>query len=240
MVDVLRLKRYDVGRVLISTERVLDPQYKSTIVEVSGAQLEVLRNLMIYLNRESTFVSEYHTGYYLSPTIAEWDSLLSITANLEEKLMLIYVDDYVCIRDVKAQNTSGGDLVSGGWRTRDVNEETADAAGICDIDSNQITLKQGTYRCRITVPANKVNMHQALLYNVTDTAVVLIGTPSRSDTAHYHMERSLIVGPFTIASEKVFEVRQQGQTTQNVNGMGLPANFTDEVYTIAEFWRTIG
>lgn len=240
MVVVLRSKKYVEGRVLIETDRVLNPQFKSTVVEVSGAQLEILRNLMMYPNQESTFVSTYENQHYLMPTVDEWNILSAVVADLEEKLMLIYVDDYVCIRDVKEQNVPGGDFASGDWRTRDITEELADDAGICTIDGNQITLQAGTYRCSISVPANKVNMHQAQLYNITDDSVTLVGTPSRSDTAHYHMERSWIIGPFTIASQKVFEIQHQCQTTQNSNGLGLPGNFTDEVYTIAEFRRTLG
>ena len=87
MTDVLRRKRYNETRILVETLRLLEPQFGNTIVCVTGAQLELLRNLMTYANRESTFVSAYEAGYYLSPTASEWDSLRSIISDLEDKLM---------------------------------------------------------------------------------------------------------------------------------------------------------
>ncbi len=87
MTDALRRRWYFSGRVLIETARVLDPQFDGAVVALSGAQLEILRNLMMHVNRQSTFVSTYYDRYYLMPTASEWDSLQSIVADLEEKLM---------------------------------------------------------------------------------------------------------------------------------------------------------
>lgn len=240
MVDVLRRREYFEGQVLIETDRILDPQFKSTIVTVSGAQLELLRNLMAYLNRESTFVSQYGDRYYLTPTVSEWDNLLTVVASLEEKLMLVYVDDYVCVRDVKAQNTPGGDFASGAWRTRDINEELADAAAICDINSNQITLSPGTYTCHIAAVANRCSATQVRLYNITDAAVLLLGLNSYHDSSGHYSWPDILTGPFTLTATKVLEVQHRCQTTRNVDGFGVIGNWGDEIYTIAEFWRTIG
>lgn len=87
MTDALRRKRYVESRVLIETGRVLSPQFLDATLYITGAELELLRNMMAYLNRESTFVSEYGDGYYLTPTVAEWDALQAIVAHLEEMLM---------------------------------------------------------------------------------------------------------------------------------------------------------
>lgn len=87
MVDEWRKKTYYRPRVLIDTGRILDSPFEGTLLCVTGAQLELLRNLTQYLHRRSTFASEYDTGYYLAPTNAEWDSLQAIVADLEEELM---------------------------------------------------------------------------------------------------------------------------------------------------------
>lgn len=87
MVDELRRQGYVKSRVLVGTWRVLDPQFDDATVYITGAELEILRNLMAYANRESTFVSAYHGTYYLTPTVGEWDSLRAIVAHLEEILM---------------------------------------------------------------------------------------------------------------------------------------------------------
>lgn len=99
-----RRKDYYKTRVLIDTARVLDPQFKDGLLCITGAQNELLRNLMQYLKRRSTFASEYHPGYYLAPTIAEWDELQAIVADLEETLM--GCDDLVTALQAIAANTA--------------------------------------------------------------------------------------------------------------------------------------
>lgn len=87
MGETWRKKTYYKPRVLISTERILDPQYEDGLLCITGAQLEMLRNLTQYLKRRSTFAEDYHTEYYLSPSTEDWDSIQAIVANLEETLM---------------------------------------------------------------------------------------------------------------------------------------------------------
>lgn len=82
-----RRKAYYDKRVLIDTERILDPQFDDSVLCLTGAQLELIRNLMQYLHRRSTFASEYELGYYLAPTEQEWDNLQVIVADLEDTIM---------------------------------------------------------------------------------------------------------------------------------------------------------
>jgi len=87
MAEAWRRKTYYKTRVLVETERVLNPQHQDALLCISGAQLEMLRNLTQYLRRRSTFVSEYHEGYYFAPDEPDWDALQAIVADLEETLM---------------------------------------------------------------------------------------------------------------------------------------------------------
>lgn len=87
MSEVWRRKTYYKPRVMIETVRILSPQYDDALLCITGAELEMLRNLTQYLKRRSTFVSEYQEGYYLAPSTADWDDVQAIVANLEEKLM---------------------------------------------------------------------------------------------------------------------------------------------------------
>ena len=82
-----RRKSYYDPRVTIETDRVLTPQFADSVLCLTGAQLEMLRNLTAYLKRRSTFVSEYHDGYYLAPTNEQWDALQAIVADLEDTIM---------------------------------------------------------------------------------------------------------------------------------------------------------
>lgn len=87
MSDTWRRKAYYRPRVLIETERVLDPQYPDYLLCITGSQIEMLRNLTQYLHRRSSFVGERFDGYYLAPTNDEWDDIEAIVADLEETLM---------------------------------------------------------------------------------------------------------------------------------------------------------
>jgi len=82
-----RRRKYRYNRVMIETERILDPQFNDAVVFLTGAQIEMLRNVTQYLNRLDTYVSEQFLGYYLAPTVEDYDSILEIVADLEETLM---------------------------------------------------------------------------------------------------------------------------------------------------------
>lgn len=87
MSETWRRKQYYPKRVLIDTARVLDPQFSDSLVCITGAQFEMLRNLTQYLKRRSSFASDYAETHYLAPTNAEWDTIQAIVADLEETLM---------------------------------------------------------------------------------------------------------------------------------------------------------
>jgi len=148
-------------------------------------------------------------------------------------------DAYVCVRDVKAQNVDGGDFTQGAWRTRVINNEQADAAGICTIAANRITLAAGTYRCLISCSAHRVDFHQARLYNTTTAALLLTGTSEVSEDSAYTTNRSFIAGRFTLAGAHVLEVQHRCSFTIAVTGFGQASDFGEEIYTIAEFWREV-
>lgn len=82
-----RRKTYYKPRVLIDVGRVLDPQFPDSVICLTGSELELLRNLTQYLHRRSTFADTYHDNHYLIADNDDWDSLQSIVASLEEKLM---------------------------------------------------------------------------------------------------------------------------------------------------------
>jgi len=87
MSETERRYKYAHNRVLIEAQRILNPQFDDAVVFLSGAQVELLRNASQYLNRLTTYVAEYNPGYYLTPTVEDFDSILEIVADLEEALM---------------------------------------------------------------------------------------------------------------------------------------------------------
>lgn len=142
---------------------------------------------------------------------------------------------YILVRDEKTQNTDGGTFTLGAWRTRDINTEVTDTGGNCAISSNQITLDAGTYECLIKCPAYHVDEHQARLQNVTDASTTLLGTAERAASGAGVQTSSVIMGRFTIAAQKTFEIQHQSTVTGSTTGFGYAANITTEIYTVAEF-----
>lgn len=83
--DLMTGYRYD--RILVGSTRVLSPQFSGSWVYMTGGQFEMLRNVAGYLGRRTTFVDEYHDAYYVMPNDTDWDTISSIVADLEEKIM---------------------------------------------------------------------------------------------------------------------------------------------------------
>lgn len=87
MSEVELRRAYYEGRILIEAARILDSPFDDSLVCLSGAELELMRNLTAYLHRRSTFVDTYHDGYYVMPDEENWDDVSAVVASLEEKLM---------------------------------------------------------------------------------------------------------------------------------------------------------
>lgn len=182
---------------------------------------------------------------YFKDGIWGWDATAGIWVKLpvdDEGRLRVVVGggDYVCIRDRKARNTAGGDFLQDAWRDRTINDEQADAAGICTIADPDFTLAAGTYRCAISSPALNVNSHQLRLMNQSTMARLLIGTTEFAVGGVNGSNRSFIVGRFTLAAANVLLIQHYCSVTQLGIGFGAACNFTDELYTIAEFWREPG
>jgi len=89
MSEAERRTRYVLGRILIESSRILSPQFGAQGISLSGAQVELLRNITAYLRRDTTFVDEYHGGYYLRATTSDFDDIQATVADLEDKLMAV-------------------------------------------------------------------------------------------------------------------------------------------------------
>lgn len=158
----------------------------------------------------------------------------------------LYKPPYLCVVDEKSTGTDGGTFTSGAWRTRDLNTTRANTITGASIGSNQITLPAGTFRIQATAPAAQgpaTDFAKARLYNITDAATVIVGTTSVIGVAGstgQSQERSLIVGRFTIASQKVFEIQHQISSSASTNGFGHASGFSEvEVYTVVEIYQEV-
>lgn len=149
-------------------------------------------------------------------------------------------ENYIHIREEQTSGTAGGTFTSGSWQTRVLNTEVSDIGNNATLASNQITLLKGTYRVKASAPASLINGHQTKLYNVTDAADIIIGTPENANAGDLSTQnRSFVNGRFTITATKVLELQHQCITTKATTGLGIGSSIDTEVYSEIEFWKEV-
>lgn len=156
------------------------------------------------------------------------------------KLTTAVSGGYLCAVDEKSYGTAGGTNTVG-TQTRTLNTLRGNTITGASLGSNQITLPAGTYRVRAIVPAVNVETHRAYLYNVTDSSIILLGNSCNaraSVDSDLTSSSSHIFGRFTLAAQKVIEVRHYTNSAVTTYGLGAPvANSGNEVYTMIEIIR---
>lgn len=141
-------------------------------------------------------------------------------------------------RDEKSSGTNGGTFTSGDWRQRDLNTTPTNEISGASVSTNHIVLPAGTYYIEASAGALGVNSHQAMLYDATGAAVLIMGTNERSNNAYQSSQRSTIAGRFTLSVTSSLAIMHRGQTTVNNTGFGIANSFGyNEVYTDARIWK---
>jgi len=138
---------------------------------------------------------------------------------------------YAHIADVKSSSSAGGSSSSGSWETRDLNTEISDADGIVSIASNQFTLGSGTYVINFTAPAYSAGSHQARLYDITGSAILVLGSTeygSSSDDTQTNSIGSFIHSP---TSSNTYEIQHRVAVSTNTYGHGVNSNLANNHYT---------
>ena len=133
-----------------------------------------------------------------------------------------------CFRDEKSINNQGGTFTSGAWRTRDLNASQFNDISGASLASNQITLPAGTYAINASLPSYTVSGNQGRLFNITDSTQTILGNSIRGVADQTMIAQ--VLGTFTIAGSKVFELQHQCITTTGGNGFGNQAGITTEVF----------
>lgn len=144
-------RKYVYGRVLIDVARVLSSNFPAVTIVLSGEQLEMLRNVTQYLSAETTYVDAYFTDYYETPSAEDMDSVLSIVADLEVKLMAeTNVPWGYYVRWYEIKTDGDADLGTNDLWTDAVDEgyvyvlEFADAANLDSVSTHLFAAGSGT------------------------------------------------------------------------------------------------
>jgi hypothetical protein len=143
------------------------------------------------------------------------------------------------VRDEKSSNTNAGSSTSGSWFARSLNTSVTNEISGASLSSNQITLPSGTYYILASAPSYASDSHIAKLRNTTDSSDTLIGTSEYSYQSGVTASRSFVIGRFTIAAQKTFELQHRVSYSQAGTGaLGVASNFSVvEVYTDVQIWK---
>ena len=141
------------------------------------------------------------------------------------------------VADIKSSGTAGG-ASSSGSNTRVLNTEVVNNISGASLASNQITLPAGTYRIDASAPTYQSQRTRVSLYNVTDSAVAILGISSYASPVDHGSVRAQLSGYITIAAEKVFELRHYINTSESTYGLGVNvSDGNDEIYAVMMIWK---
>lgn len=184
-------------------------------------------------NAETMLVSNIGTGANNYVQLDGSGYLPALDARNLTNVSLSTVPDAI-FRDLKTQNTDGGDFTSGAWRTRDLNNTLGGATGV-SLSSNQLSFtKPGllVWSC----PAYAVDSHQSRLRNITDSTTAGLGSTEFCNGGSAVATNS--TGAAFVEASHTYEIQHRCSLTRNTDGFGTAANFGQEVYSVVHFIRT--
>jgi len=140
------------------------------------------------------------------------------------------------VRDEKAQNTAGGSSSSGSFQKRTLNTVKTNEISGASISSDVITLPAGTYYINARVPFYGENQRTKVkLRNTSDSTDTLFGSNSYMNAGMIY--DFWVIGRFTIASSKNFELQYRVNNSIASEGLGHQSNFDTEVYADCQIWK---
>lgn len=150
-----RIRRYYRPRVVIGIDSVLTPEFDGLLVCLEPEHLAILRPLLQYAHRKTTFADVYDDEYYLIPDDDQWDSIQAIVAELEYTLMGC-TDIVLALQDIAAQlacvcSSTQQSLDNGQWgpTLTPVVEDYLDDGVLVPEDANGPTVPIDSERCAL-------------------------------------------------------------------------------------------
>lgn len=177
----------------------------------------------------------------IEPDLSRDDYVLGVNG-ATGKTVLMDIGDFpgvrqIHVRDQKASGTSGGTLSSGTWNVRTLNTVVDNSITGASLASNRITLPSGTYDLDATLPAGRNGTDsgysaKAAVYNVTDSAFLLIGGSAYTDASSQSGGSfdTRVRGRFTLTATKDIDIRHYIQGSGVSGGLDMGTGQV-EVYT---------
>lgn len=143
------------------------------------------------------------------------------TLTLPASTGTVAISNVLHVRDEKTASTSGGASSATTDNVRTLNTVVTNEITGASLGSNRITLPAGTYFIEASAPAFLVNRHRILFYNITDSAVALLGMNKYADSTASAHNTSDLTGRLILGAEKVLELRHYTESARASNGLGV-------------------
>ena len=135
------------------------------------------------------------------------------------------------VQHTTAAGTDGGDL-NITWTTRPLNTTMLNTVTGGSVGANQVTLPAGTYWVEGRGEAYSCDNHRCRVYDVTNTADLLVGLSARAKVSYLDASYSSVVGRIVLTAETVIELQHICQTAKTASGLGKNTNLDSkgEIY----------
>lgn len=172
-----------------------------------------------------------YTKLALNNTIKSTDILSTTVFSKSNIPTLNY---YIKVSEIENSGTSGSGLILNTWTNVVLNTKDYDTGSLATLSSNQVSLPSGTYLVRASVPSTGGQPFQVRVYNVTGSAVLVLGQngPAISNNVSLVSGAS---GLFTISITSNIAIQYYSGT--GTGTIGAANSFGTEVYSIAEFTK---
>lgn len=138
----------------------------------------------------------------------------------------------VHVRDEQTSGTNGGAVVgTGAWHTRSLNTlDNPSGFPWVSLSANQITLSAGRHEVDAFAQFYRVGSCRVRLWNVTDSAVALLGKTAYSGASSDIPYDGQVRGVLDLASEKTFELQYYVTVTTGSSDLGITSAIATEIY----------
>ena len=149
-----------------------------------------------------------------------------------------FANQLLHVRDEKSAGTQGGSSSANTDNVRVINTVVTNEITGASLGSNRITLPSGTYYIDAEAHAFKSDINRLILYNHSDSSIVILGTAIYADFNYSSVGHSFLTGRFTISASKNFEIRHRTGRAISTNGFGVSAGDSrTEVYFDTKIWK---
>jgi len=140
----------------------------------------------------------------------------------------------------QSSGTNGGTATSGSFLKIGLNTTVVNGITSCTLTSGVISLPAGTYTVEASNPFAGVNDCKIKLRNTTDATDEIIGTSgSQSGAAATQVIRTSLLGVFTSAGTKNYELQYRVSSTLANYGLGINNSFSvAENYALITITKT--